>query len=101
MLAVAAFIAFCANAGVAAEAETAKQPSPDSRQAAGDSEKPDTGQNGKTERGVKSSSELEFSDMAETLAAAMDWDKIPTTTAAEYAAAKRRQTRATLQPSLR
>ena len=31
MLAVAAFIAFCANAGVAAEAETAKQPTPDKR----------------------------------------------------------------------
>ena len=38
---------------------------------------------------MKSSSKLEFSDMAETLAAAMDWDKIPTTTAAEYAAAKK------------
>ena len=88
MLAAAAFIVFCSNAGVAAEAET-KQLSPEALQASGDSEKPNTGQNGKTEGGVKSSSKLEFSDMAETLAAAMDWDKIPTTTAAEYAAAKK------------
>lgn len=70
------------------EAET-KQLSPEALQASGDSEKPNTGQNGKTEGGVKPSSKLEFSDMAETLAAAMDWDKIPTTTAAEYAAAKK------------
>ena len=88
MLAAAAFIVFCSNAGVAAEAET-KQLSPEALQASGDSEKPNTGQNGKTEGGVKPSSKLEFSDMAETLAAAMDWDKIPTTTAAEYAAAKK------------